>query len=229
MEEVLKDPTVASLTAAMALQEAKHNEITERLGNRHPQVIESESVIAALSSRLEAAKRRAAASFQGGSNVAESQLAERTKALEAQREKVLQRRALRDQARLLQNEVEMAQKEFETVITRLNKATTETDAPQSNISVLKVATAPSLTISASPAARLSFAAIAGLLLALVAMVAIESRDRRLRDVDDVQSTLDQPVLAVVRRRHSHGTPSPAHALLVRPQAALTNGRFHAAQ
>lgn len=228
MEDVLKDPTVTSLAAALALQETRHNEITQKLGSRHPQVVESESVIKALTARLEAAKRRAADAFRGGSNVAASQLSERTKALEAQREKVLMRRELRDQARLLQNEVDVAQREFDAVVARLSKATLETSAPQANVSILKAATVPAMAVSATRAARAAVAGVVGLVLALLTLAVVESRDRRLRDVADVQGTLQRPVLTVLRRRRAGRDPGGAHPLIVRSRPALMHERLHAA-
>ena len=228
MEDVLRDPVVVSLATALSVQEQRLNELTERLGSRHPQIVESLSTTAALRARLEAAKRRAAAGFEGGSKVSASQLAERTRALEAQREKVLHRKGVRDQARLLQNEVDGAQRAFDAVVARLNKTALERSDTQANVSVLKVATVPSLPTSASPAATVSAAAVAGLLLTLVTIVIIEVRDRRLRNAEDVQSTLKQPLLTVLHRRRARGAPSAVRQLLIQPRPALTNEGIHAA-
>jgi chain length determinant protein EpsF len=229
MEDVLKDPTVAALAAAIALQETRHQEIGERLGTRHPQVLESQSAVAALTARLESAKRRAAAAFQGGNNVIASQLSERTRALEAQREKVLQRREVRDQARLLHNDVELAQREYDATVARLSKATLETNVPQANVSVLKPATVPSLATSGARSTTLGVAAVGGLLLALLALLVLEARDRRLRDADDVQSRLQQPVLAVLKRRRPRAAASRQRQLPAAPRSILPNERLHAAQ
>jgi len=100
---------------------------------------------------------------------------------------------------------------------------------QANVSVLKVATVPSATTSASPAAKLSAAAVAGLLLAIVTIVIIEVRDRRLRNAEDVQSTLKQPLLTVLHRRRPRGAPSPVRQLLIQRRPALTNEGIHAAR
>lgn len=222
MEEVLKDPTVAALASALALQQTKQHELSERLGSRHPQLIEVQAATADLAARLEAAKRNVAASFEGGSKVLASQLAERTRALEMQREKVLQRKALRDEARLLQNEVAVAQRAYDAVIERLNKTTLEKSAPQVNVSLLKAASVPTMPTSGSPAARLSVGAVAGMLLALLAVVVAEMRDRRLRNADDVLGTLKQPVLTVLRQRRPQGARSPARPLIVQPRPSLTS-------
>ena len=222
MEDVLKDPMVAGLSTALAQQQTRQQELSERLGSRHPQLIEAQAATADLTARLNVAKQRAAAGFEGGSKVLTSQLAERTRELEAQREKVLKRKALRDEARLLQNEVDVAQRAFDAVIDRLNKTTLEKSAPQVNVSVLKSAGVPSMPTSGSLEARLSVGAVAGLLLALLAVVVAEMRDRRLRDAQDVLATLKQPLLTVLRRRRPRGARSPARPLLSQTRPSLTN-------
>lgn len=221
MEEVLKDPSVAALASALSLQQARLTELMERMGNRHPQVIEARAATAALNDRLDSARRRAAAAFEGGSRVLTGQLTERTQALELQRDKVLQRKAARDQARLLQNEVDVAQRSFDALIDRLNKTTLEKSAPQVSVSILKAATAPMVPASAAITTNLSVGAVLGLLMALIATVVAEARDRRLRTADDVSSSLEQPVLAVLRRRKAQGPPSLMRPLLAQSRPALT--------
>lgn len=221
MEDVLRDPMVASVSSALALQQTKQQELSERLGSRHPQLIEAQAATADLTARLTAAKQRAAAAFEGGSKVLTSQLAERTKALEVQREQVLKRKALRDEARLLQNEVDVAQRAFDAVIDRLNKTTLEKSAPQVNVSVLKSAAVGSSPASGSLVGRLSVGAVAGLLLALLAVVVSEIRDRRLRNADDVLVTLKQPLLTVLHRRRMPSARSPARRLLAHARPSLT--------
>lgn len=222
MEEALKDPTVSALAGALALQEVAESEMLERLGPRHPRVIESRASTAALAARLQQAKRRVASSFEGGSDVLTSQLAERTRAMELQRAKVLQRRALRDQARLLQAEVDGAQKAYDAVIERLNKTAMETAAPQVGVTILKAAAMPSLPTTPSLKAKASAGSAAGVLLAVFAIVLLELRDRRLRDTDDVRSILKQPVLGVLRPRGTRTAPPPMYPLLGQPRPSLTS-------
>lgn len=228
MEEVVKDPLVVALATALSVQEQQLSGLTERMGGSHPQVREALATNAGLRARLEDAKRRAAAGFEGGSKVTASHLAERTRALEAQREKVLQRKGLRDQARLLQNEVDAAQRALDAVVGRLNKTALERSDRQPNVSVLKVASVPLAPTSASPFAKVSVATVAGLLFALIAIVTIELRDRRVRNVEDVEFTLKQPLLTVLRRRRPRGAPSPVRQLLIQRRPALTNEAIHAA-
>jgi polysaccharide biosynthesis transport protein len=91
------------------------------------------------------------------------------------------------------------------VINRLSKTTLEKSAPQVNVSILKAASVPFMATFDVLSERLTVGAVAGLLLALVSMVFVEMRDRRLLDEDDVTSELNQPVLGVLS--------SPARRLL----------------
>jgi len=231
MEEVHKDPVVVSLATALSVQEQRLNELTERLGNNHPSVVETVSTIAGLRARLATAKRNAAASFEGGSNVSASHLAESTRALEEQRQRVLQRKGVREHARLLQNEVDAAQRALDAVVGRLHKTVLERSDRQPNVTVLKMATVPSLPTSASLASKASVGAVVGLLLVIVTIGAIEARDRKLRNADDVRSALNQPLLTVLRRRRS-GAPaaSPARQLLIQRRGpSLTHEGLNAAR
>ena len=228
MEEVLKDPLVVSLATALSVQEQQLNGFTERLGENHPQVIETRSIIAGLRARLDTAKRRAAAGFEGGRNVSASQLAESTRALETQREKVLQRKGIREQARLLQNEVDGAQRAFDAVVARLNKTALERSDTQPNVAILKLARVSWVPTSASATGKISAGAVVGLLLALVSIVIMEMRDRRLRSAEDVRSVLKQPLLTVLRPRRPRGAPSTVRPLLIRHRPTLTDEGIHAA-
>jgi len=205
MEEVFRDPTVAALVSSLSVQETKQFELMDRMGSNHPQVVEARAATENLTKRLEVAKHRAAAAFQGNSTVLTSQLAERTRALESQREKVLERKALRNEARLLQNDVDVARRAFDAMVDRLGKTTLEKSAPQVNVSILKAASVPFMATFDVLLERLTVGAVAGLLLALVSIVFVEMRDRRLLDEDDVNSELNQPVLGVLS--------SPARRLL----------------
>ncbi len=123
----------------------------------------------------------------------------------------------------------MAQREFDAVTTRLSKATLDTSAPQANVSVLKPATVPAVTASASRTAKAAVATMAGLLLALVALALLESRDRRVRDADDILHTLRQPVLATLQRRRTGSDRGTRHLLVNRSRPALVHERLHAAR
>jgi succinoglycan biosynthesis transport protein ExoP len=134
----------------------------------------------------------------------QARLAAARQELEQQRAKMLKLKAERDTVAVLMAEVEQAQKAYDLVAARGTQASIESQATQTNVSVLKRATTPPMPSSPN----LALNAAGGLLLALLAgvMTALmrEMRDRRLRTDDDVRLGLAQPLLgALPVRRPVH--------------------------
>jgi polysaccharide biosynthesis transport protein len=198
MQEVQKDLLVASLAAELAKQEGRLVELSSRLGTRHPTVIELRDSIGELRARAAQASRRAAASIVTEKKVADERLAEAQQSLQAQRVTVLRLKAQRDQATVLQRELENAQRAYDAVLTRSSQTAMESRGARPNVSVLKVATPPALPSWPKPWIVVGAASVIGLLLAIAVVLMRETSDIRLRSLDDVTDRLGQPVLAVLR-------------------------------
>lgn len=197
MQEVLKDPLVASLSTEVARQEGRMSELQSRAGDQHPAVAEQRSTLNALKAQLDQAVARAASSIAAESRVAAGRTAALERALDAQRARVLEAKAKRDQAQVLQREVELARKAYDAAVTRTNETILDSGALRGSVSVVKPATIPH-----TPAfPRLGVNMIASIVMGLLFGVAVafwqESRDRRLRLNQDVIDQLEQPLLGVI--------------------------------
>jgi capsular polysaccharide biosynthesis protein len=122
----------------------------------------------------------------------------------------------RDEAAVLQRDVENAQKAYDTVLARVSQTSTESQNTQTNVSLLQSATTPASV--SWPRTRLNLAAgvVLGMLLAVGLTILRELRDQRLRSLEDVAVLLKQPLLGVMAPR--------SHALLGRSRAKVTRGR-----
>jgi capsular polysaccharide biosynthesis protein len=89
------------------------------------------------------------------------------------------------------------------VTARHNQVSLESQAKQTNVSILSAAVAPLKPSSPDPLRWGAMAVFFGGLLALGAALARELLDRRLRSNQDVIDALEVPVLGVVR-------PLPVH-------------------
>jgi len=194
LPEVMNDPLVSALRAELSKQEAGQSVLASRLGDRHPTVIEMTNSIAELRARIGRAEKRASASVEAENKVAGGRLAEAQKWLEDQRAKVLRLKANRDEAQVLQREVENAQRAYDSVLTRSTQTALEGRGARANVSVLKVATPPALAAWPKPWLNIGAAAVIGLLLAIVIALLREGKDARLRSLVDVPERLGQPVL-----------------------------------
>jgi polysaccharide biosynthesis transport protein len=202
--EVINHPVVSTLSAEVLRQETRLNEMSARLGDRHPSIVEQRAAVAQLRSQLASESRRVAASLGVNDTVNQQRLGQVRTALEAQRTKVLDLTTRRDEARVLQKDVQNAQTAFDAVTGRSTQSATESQARMSNVSVLKTAAPPALASSPQMEVNLGVAALLGSVLALAVVLVQEQRNRRLRCADDVPELLDLPLLVEIPARQLAG-------------------------
>lgn len=193
VDELRKDPEVLALTGELARQEGKLTELRASFGDKHPAVAEAREASKTLRQRIDAAMRRAAPSFDTPLKVNQARLTEMQKAIERQRQVVLERKSKRDAAAALVRDVQNAQRAYDAVLDRASQTALEgANTTQSNISVLKSATIP----LASPVLlmNVSVALLIGLLFGIARAILAEIRDRRIRTFDDITRFLQQPLL-----------------------------------
>ena len=200
MQEVLSNQMIMALTADLARAQARLREIGERYGDGHPQTIETRANMRELSSRLNLEKARIIGSLGVNNDANQSRLQSLRVALEAQRAKVLGLKSLRDQAAVLQRDVENAQRSYDAAFVKRGQSTLESQATQTNVSVLKKATAPAKPSSPRVKLNLAVALLLAATLGLATAIFREYRDWRLRTDADVLDALKQPLLGVLPRR-----------------------------
>lgn len=198
--EVINNPVISSLSAELLRQETRLNEMSARLGDRHPSIMEQRATVSQLRTQLTSESRRVAASLGISDTVNQQRTAQVRTSLEAQRTKVLELTTRRDEARVLQRDVQNAQAAFDAVAGRSTQSATESQARMTNVSVLKAASPPALASSPQMDVNLGVAALLGSVLALVVTLVLEQRNRRLRCADDVPDLLDLPLLVEIPSR-----------------------------
>jgi uncharacterized protein involved in exopolysaccharide biosynthesis len=199
MQEVVNSQLVATLSTDLSRAQARLQELRTRIGDNHPSVIEAKSSVAEITQRLAEATNAASGSVAVTSNVARGRLEQVKLALEQQRAKVLQLKAKRDEASVLQRDVENAQRAYDAVLARISQTDMESQNRQTNVSVLQNATQPPFPTSPRLLLNGAIAAVMGVLLAVGAILWREMSDRRMRTEDDVMLGLNQPLLIVLPR------------------------------
>ncbi|MEO3693377.1 chain length determinant protein EpsF [Roseateles paludis] len=201
MQEVLGNPLVSGLKADQARLEARLQELTARLGDNNPQVIEARANLAELRLKIDGEIARVSSSLGIANNINMQRVGEVKAALEAQRARILQMKAVRDEGTVLQRDVENAQRMYDQIMQRLNQATMESLATQSNISVLSQAVPPVQPSSPRVVLNLALAVFAGTLLAVAAVIALELFDRRVRTAEDVAQAVALPIIGLLPPAH----------------------------
>lgn len=228
MQEVLNNANVTQLKADISRAEAQLQQLATRLGDKHPQVVEAKASLAELRSRLEAETRKVTGSVTVSANINRQRVAEVQRALQAQRDKVLKMKAVRDEGLVLLRDVENAQRSYDALLQRFTQTNLEGQTTQSNINLLTQATPPLEPSSPRIVLNTLLAIFLGTLLAVGTALLLELMDRRVRNVDDVVEALGLPVLGLMPKPGSQlqlgaGRVSPMQQRLMAPLPQSTQG------
>lgn len=207
MQEVVGNQAISLLSTDLARQEARLSEITERFGERNPEVIELRANINSLRSRLSVERTRIVGGIAVNNAVNQSSLDEIKREVAAQKSKVLQMKGLRDEASVMLRDVENAQLAYDAAFARQKQSALESQATQTNVSVLKFASPPPFPSSPRLFINGLIAIVFGALAGFVTALLRERRDWRLRAERDIVDVLNQPLLGVLPKV-SFGPSSP---------------------
>ena len=213
-QEVLNNPLISGLKADLTRSEARLQELNAKYGDKHPQVIEAKANIAELRSRIDAEVRRVSGGVGVTNTINKQREAQIKRELDAQRAKLLQLKAVRDQSQVLVREVENAQRAYDGVMARLNQTAMESQANQSYANVLTQAQPPAEHASPKLLLNTLLAVFLGVLLAVGVALLLELKDRRVRAPEDIINALGLPVLGVLPKPGAKRIVSGKHALLM---------------
>src|SRR6266850_3506959 len=196
--EVQANLVIQGLRSEIARQEAKLKDASGNLGTNHPQYRSMESELAELKAKLETETRYVASGFSAARAVGSDKEKELTAAIEAQRKKLLELRADRDQLAILQRDVDVARNAYAEVERRSTQTSLESQATQTNVFVLRPAVEPIEPSNPKVLRDILLAVVLGAMLGLGAAYFLETRDRHVLCVEDVAQMLQAPVLGVIQ-------------------------------
>lgn len=213
--DVMANPLVASLKADLLKQQTTLEQFSTRLGESHPSVLELKTGIEDTTRKLEAEIRRVTSSVGVGNSVNVSRMTQTRAELDAQRVKVMKLKAIRDEAAILQRDVDNAQRAYDGVLARMNNMNLESQASQANVSSLETAVAPSVPDSPRVGTNMALGALVAVVLAIAVSLLVEALDRRFRVPEEADWLLQQPVVGRMpsfRKLINESAKGRAHSL-----------------
>jgi chain length determinant protein EpsF len=218
MPEVVANPLLQTLSGDLGRAEARLKQLAARLGPAHPEYQAAQAELDQLRARLQTEMARVGGSIAAGNDVNLRREAELRGLLEAQRAKVAGIKSARDRLQVLEREVQGSQRALDLVAQRFTETSLESQARQSNVSILTPASVPTMPSRPQPMLNALIGGLLGLFVAVLAALTLESMNRPLRTADDLTAACGVPVLAVVpqaatrRAQRLIGTSGPGAGL-----------------
>lgn len=197
LPEVINNPVVQNLKAQVAAAEGKLAELGRRVGPNHPDYVRLQAEANSYRSQLSEETARAIRGVEATSGAARQRLGGISGAFEAQKARVLELKKQREEASLLAQDVQSAQRIYDAALQRYSQTRMEAESTQTDIGVLNPAVAPTEPSRPRILLNILLSIFLGTLLSVGAGFLVELLDRRVRSGKDIVAELDIPVLAEV--------------------------------
>lgn len=192
--DVMGNSLIQNLKVSLGNAESKFAEIEQRLDKNHPQYQSAKAEVDNLRSELGNQIRATSNSVGNSARIFQQREAEIRAAVDRQKIKVLSINRTRDDLKLLRNEVDSAQRAYESTTQRFTQTNLEGQSNQADITLLNAAVAPAAPASPKIAVNVLVAVFLGTMLGVGLGLLMELLDRRIRSGGDLAEVLKLPVL-----------------------------------
>lgn len=215
--DVNSNSLILALKSNLAASEARFEQVSKRLGVNHPDYLSAKAERDGLRAQLAAATSSVSKSVGSTATILAKREAEIRAEFDAQKRKVLEMNRTRDELAVLSRDLESAQRAYELNSQRFAQTSLEGQSNQSDISLLSAAVPPANASSPKILLNLILAIFVGGILGVLAALALELTNRRVRSEQDLTEELGLPVLGSItrplavqrRRRFGFGRSKPA--------------------
>lgn len=207
--DVLNNPLILQLKGQLSVQEAKLKELAEKNGPNHPHYRQALAEVTATQNQLNELMKQYSVGLSGVAGNSQSRQASLNDAMKRQKERVLELKSGRASIDVLQRNVDNAQRSYDQALQRFSQTMLESRADQSNITLLKSASAPLTHSKPKTLINVLLAVFVGAVLAVAAILIAELLNRCVRTPVDIENYLGLPVLAELgktERRPWFGNP-----------------------
>jgi chain length determinant protein EpsF len=221
MADVMASPAVAAVKLDLARAESLLQTASTDLGANHPVYMKYSADVKALREKLANEMKKVVATLRNGMDAAQKRGQEIKAAVDAQQARIMQAKDVRVQLAAMTRDVENAQRNYDTVLTRAMSTQLESRARQGDVQLLTPAIEPALPAQPKIPLIAALSVVLGLLVAATMVYLLETLDRRVRSRADLEARLAVPSLGLLSKWHPTGgrllaAPRPAARALPHP-------------
>ncbi len=200
LPDVLDSPFIQKLKSELLHAEAKLQQMSTQYGVNHPEYQRQLSENRSLRERLDAEMRTIVEGMETSVGQSRQREAELTRAMAAQRARLLRLKENRNEFTVLKSNVASAERAYDTAMQRFVVSQVDSRASQANVTVLNPAVVPSSPSNPKPLLNVILSVAVGTMLGLGVVFLLEIIDRRVRSPGDLTRDGNVPLLAVLNSR-----------------------------
>lgn len=193
--DVLNNPLVQQLKIQVAIARSKMNSVAANSGKNSPQFKQAAAELSATESQLNQSIQQYSASLIDISKSAEQRVYDLEKAVQKQKDYILELKSQYSRLSILQHEVDNAQKVYDAALMKLSTSTMESNSNVTNVAVLRSATPPSRPSKPNIVINTIAGLFIGFMLGLMKILITELTNRRIRIASDVEEVKGLKLLA----------------------------------
>jgi uncharacterized protein involved in exopolysaccharide biosynthesis len=221
MAEVMANPAIAVVKADLARAESLLQTASTDLGPNHPVYIKYSSEVKSLREKLAGEMKKVVATLSNGMQQAQKREQDLKAAVDAQQARIMQTKDVRVELAAMTRDVDNAQRNYDTVLTRAMSTRLESRARQGDVALLTPAVEPPLPSQPKIPLIAALSVVLGLLIAGTMVYLLETLDRRVRSRVDLEARLAVPSLGRLSKWQPTGgrllaAPRPAARALPHP-------------
>ena len=199
LPDVLGNPAIQQLSQKKAELMAQYQEDLEHRMPDHPVVKQELAALNAIDRQMNALAAGIRNSIHNQYQTAQSQETELERTVNGLKGDTLAEQSLGIRYNILKREVDTNRELYNGLLQRFKEVSAEAGVTSNNISVIDRAEPPLLPISPNPKVNIILSLLAGLVIALATVAALETFRDGVRDPDEVEQRFGVPLLGVIPR------------------------------
>src|SRR5690606_3599607 len=182
--DVLSNAVIQNLKTSLVQLDIKLNDLSARVGQNHPAYLAVKSEIDGVKQQMLDEMKTIGQALANSAGLAQRREDQIRASLNAQRNKVLAMKQVRDDQAVLLRDMESAQRTYDAAMARMTHSRLESQATQTNVSVVNEAVAPLKPSFPNIVLNLAIAIVLGSIFGVAAALVREIFDRTVRSEED---------------------------------------------
>jgi capsular exopolysaccharide synthesis family protein len=199
LPDVLGNPAIQQMAQKRAELEAQYQEDLQHRKAEHPVVQQELAALKALDLQISTLAGSIRNSIRNQYQTAQSQEAQLASTVSQLKGATLSEQALGIRYNILKREVDTNRQLYDGLLQRYKEVSAEAGVTSNNISVIDRAEPPLLPVSPNPKVNILLSLLAGLVVSLAAVAALETFHDGVRGPDEVEQRFGAPLLGVIPR------------------------------